>query len=61
MSDQTIDRLAWALRCYKNAMDKGLPVSTDVRATAVHALAEYDEGRALQLQQAQATHIKPRI
>ena len=61
MSDQTIDRMAWCLRTYKNAADKGLPVSDDVKRTAVQALAEYDQMRADQLAHTQQTSFKPRI
>lgn len=42
MTDCTIDRLAWALRCYHNASQQGRLVSTDVAATATQALREYD-------------------
>jgi hypothetical protein len=42
MSDRTIDRMAWALRNYKNAAKQDRVVSTDVVATAEQALREYD-------------------
>lgn len=45
MSDSTLDRMAWALRNYKNAAKQGRVVSTDVEATAEQALREYDLGR----------------
>lgn len=45
MSDSLLDRMAWCLRNYKNAARQGRVVSTDVEATAIAALHEYDVGR----------------
>lgn len=44
MPDSLLDRMAWALRCYKNAAEQGRPVPTHVTQTAVDALNEYDIG-----------------
>ena len=41
-TDDLTTRLAWCLRCYKNALAQGRPVATHVEATAMASLMEFD-------------------
>lgn len=41
-TNELVTRLAWCLRCYKNALAQGRPVATHVEATAVASLMEVD-------------------
>ena len=59
MADQLIDRLAWCLRCYKNATTQGRTVPTDVVATAKSALHEYDVGKLQDEEDAYAVMRRP--
>lgn len=52
-TDDLTTRLAWCLRCYKNALAQGRPVATHVEATAVASLMEVD-ARALAAQRTNA-------
>ena len=52
-TDDLTTRLAWCLRCYKNALAQGRPVATQDEATAVATQMEVD-ARALAAQRTNA-------
>ena len=40
-----LDRMAWALRAHRNALQQGRPLPEDTKRITEAALAEYETGR----------------